>query len=80
MLGRKAPGIAHMRQAAAFEGTDGFLEGADLLFFAEALFAFGGHSAEKEACQTVSIGMQPELCRRKRCGRALLNAASSATI
>ncbi len=58
MLGRKAPGIAHMRQAAAFEGAPDFLEGEDFLFFAEVLFTFGGHSAEREACQTVVIGIQ----------------------
>jgi hypothetical protein len=58
LLGRKAPGIAHMRQAVNVEGAGDFLEAADFLYFAEALFAYGGLSAEKEACQNVTIGIQ----------------------
>jgi hypothetical protein len=57
-LGRKAGGIAHMRQAVTAEAADSSLQAADFLFFAEALFAFGGHSTEKEACQNVSMGIQ----------------------
>jgi hypothetical protein len=57
-LGRKAAGIAHMRQAVTAEAADSSLQAADLLFFAEALFAFGGHSTEKEACQNVTLGIQ----------------------
>jgi len=40
------------------EAADSSLQAADFLFFAEALFAFGGHSTEKEACQNVSMGIQ----------------------
>ena len=58
MLGRKAPGIAHMRQAVTAEKAQDHLGAADFLSFAEALFDFGGMSAEKEACQNVSIGIQ----------------------
>jgi hypothetical protein len=57
-LGRKAGGIAHMRQAVTAETAHEALEASDFLFFAEALFAFGGLSTEKEACQNVSIGIQ----------------------
>jgi hypothetical protein len=58
MLDRRAAGLAHMRQAVNLEGSDHMLEGNDLLFFAEALFAYGGHAAEKEACQSVLSGVQ----------------------
>ena len=58
LLGRKAPGIAHMRQAVTAEKAQDCLAAADFLLFAEALFDFGGLSAEKEACQNVSIGIQ----------------------
>ena len=58
MIGRVAPGIAHMRQALSSEETSEILDGTDLLFFAEALFSFGGYSAEKEACTAVGIAMQ----------------------
>jgi hypothetical protein len=58
MLGRKAPGIAHMRQAVIFESSQDYLEANDFLFFAESLFDFGGLSAEREACQNVVIGVQ----------------------
>jgi hypothetical protein len=47
-----------MRQAIAAEGAQEYLRADDFLFFAEALFDFGGLSAEKEACQSVSIGIQ----------------------
>ena len=57
-LSKKAAGIAHMRQAVTAEGAQEYLRGDDFLFFAEALFDFGGLSAEKEACQNVSIGIQ----------------------
>ena len=58
MLTKKAAGIAHMRQAVTAEGAHEHLGGHDFLFFAEALFDFGGFSAEKEACQSVTIGIQ----------------------
>jgi hypothetical protein len=58
MLGRRATGLAHMRQAIMAEAADEALEAGDFLFFAEALFSFGGLSTEKEACQNVSAGMQ----------------------
>ena len=58
MLTKKAAGIAHMRQAIAVEGAQDYLRAEDFLFFAEALFDFGGLSVEKEACQNVSTGIQ----------------------
>jgi hypothetical protein len=53
-----APGIAHMRQAVSSEETNEILEGDDLLIFADALFSFGGYSAEKEACTAVALALQ----------------------
>jgi hypothetical protein len=60
MLGRKAGGIVHMRQAILANPEVEALEPADFIFFADALFSFGGLSTEKEACQNVSFGMQRE--------------------
>jgi hypothetical protein len=57
-LSKKAAGIAHMRQAIGSEGAQEYLRGEDYLFFAEALFDFGGLAAEKEACQCVNAGIQ----------------------
>jgi hypothetical protein len=47
-----------MRQAVSAEAAGEALEPEDFLFFADALFAFGGLSAEKEACHNVSVGIQ----------------------
>jgi hypothetical protein len=58
MTDKRTAGIAHMRQAVLFEGTNDILEGNDLLFFAEALFCHGGQATEKEACQAVGSGIQ----------------------
>jgi hypothetical protein len=57
-LGRKASGIAHMRQATSAEKAQDYLESSDFLFFGEALFDFGGLSSEREACQSVVTGIQ----------------------
>jgi hypothetical protein len=57
-LGRKAPGIAHMRQAVTSEKSEEYLTPRDFLFFAEVLFDHGGLSAEKEACQNVTAAVQ----------------------
>ena len=48
MTGRKAPGIAHMRQAVTAENAQEYLHAKDFLFFAESLFGFGGLASEKE--------------------------------
>jgi hypothetical protein len=58
LLGKKASGIAHMRQAVGVDRSDECLESSDFLFFAGALFDFGGLYAEKEACQNVAVGIQ----------------------
>lgn len=47
-----------MRHAVTFEKSEEYLTPADFLFFAEALFDFGGLSAEKEACQNVTAAVQ----------------------
>ena len=57
-LSKKAAGIAHMRHAIGSEGAQEYLRGEDYLFFAEALFDSGGLAAEKEACQSVNVGIQ----------------------
>ena len=58
MTGRKAPGIAHMRQAVTAENAQEYLHAKDFLFFAKSLFGFGGLASEKEACENVSTGIQ----------------------
>ena len=57
-LGRKAPGIAHMRQAVTCEKSEEYLSPIDFLYFAEALFDHGGLAAEKAACQNVTAAVQ----------------------
>jgi hypothetical protein len=54
----KLAGIVHMRQAIEHDNNDSNLEGAEILLFAEALFAHGDRTAEKEASAMVLTGLQ----------------------
>jgi hypothetical protein len=57
-MNKRDAGLVHMRKAMEDDTAKATLKGEEVLFFADAVFSYGGRSTEKEALDAVSAGIQ----------------------